>query len=118
MSDIPSVIKKFITTIDNSIKKTLIQFFKKQTNKQEVYPILKDNGEVRKPKIILGQLVRTADIKKYFKGGSTNYSYKIYTLTEVFKKTIPSYRLNYLTKRLNENLLLPTKLSHEENDQV
>ena len=32
--------------------------------------------------------------------------------------TIPSYRNDYLPERYNENLLLPTKLSLEENNQV
>ena len=67
----------------------------------------------------LGQLIRTADIKKVFsKGDSTNYSYKLFTLTEVFYKTIPSYKNNYLPERYNDNLLLPTKISLNENNQV
>ena len=88
-------------------------------NEKIVYSILKDNREVRKSKFNLGQLVRTADFKKVFsKGDSTNYSYTLYTITEVFHDTIPSYRINYLPERYNENLLLPTKLSQEQNDQV
>ena len=66
-------------------------------------------------------MVRTSDIKKVFsKGDSTNYSYKLYTITEVIHDTIPSYRINYLPERYNENLLLPTNLnlSLEENNQV
>ena len=42
----------------------------------------------------------------------------LYTITEVIHDTIPSYRINYLPERYNENLLLPTKLSLEENNQV
>ena len=71
------------------------------------------------PKHKLGQIVRTSDIKKVFsKGDSTNYSYKLYTITEIIHDTIPSYRLDYLPERYNENLLLPTKLTLEENNQV
>ena len=67
----------------------------------------------------MGQLVRTADNKRVFsKGDSTNYSYKLYTITEVIHDTIPSYRINYLPERYNENLLLPTKLTLEQNNQV
>ena len=63
--------------------------------------------------------MRTADIERVFsKGDSTNYSYKLYTITEVIHDTIPSYRLNYLPERYNENLLLPTKLSLDENNRV
>ena len=39
-------------------------------------------------------------------------------LTEVIHDTIPSYRINYLPERYNERLLLPTKLSLDENNQV
>ena len=91
----------------------------KKSNEKLVYSNLKDNREVRKPKFKLGQLVRTADIKKVFsKGDSTNYSYKLYTITEVIHDTIPSYRIDYLPERYNENLLLPTKLTLEGNNQV
>ena len=67
----------------------------------------------------MGQLVRTADIKRVFsKGDSRNYSYKLYTVTEVIYDTIPSSRIDYLPERYNENLLLPTKLFLEQNNQV
>ena len=67
----------------------------------------------------LGQLVRAADIKRVFsKRVSTNYSYILYIITEVRHDTIPSYRINYLPERYNENLLLPVKLGLDENNQV
>ena len=91
----------------------------KNSNKKLVFSNLRDDRIKRQPKFKLGQLVRTADIKKVFsKGDSTNYSYKLYTITEVIHDTIPSYRLNYLPERYNENLLLPTKLTLEENNQI
>ena len=91
----------------------------KKSNEKIVYSNLKDNREVGKLKFKLGQLVRTADIKKVFsKGDSTNFGYKKYTITEVIHDTIPSYRNDYLPERYNENLLLPTKLSLEQNNEV
>ena len=91
----------------------------KKSHEKLVCSNLKDNGEIQKPKFTLSLLVRTADIKRVFsKGDSTNYSYILYTITEIIHDTIPSYRLNYLPERYNENLLLPTKLSHEQNNQV
>ena len=67
----------------------------------------------------MGQIVRTADIKRVFsKGDSTNYSCKLYTITEVIHNTIPSYKGDYLPERYIENLLLPTKLTLEESNQV
>ena len=118
LSELPSVIKQYNNTIHHSIKMTPIQASKK-SNQKLVYNNLKDDREVQKPKFELGKFVRTADIKRVFsKGDSTNWSYKLYTITEVIHDTIPSYRIDYLPERYNENLLLPTKLSLEENNQV
>ena len=67
----------------------------KKSSETEVYANLQDRRVKQQPENELGQLVRTADIKRAFrKGDSTNYSYKLYTL------------------------LLPTKLSLEHNDQI
>ena len=118
VSELTSVIKKYNNTIHHSTKMTPIQASKK-SNEKIVYNNLEDNREVRKPKFKLGQLVRTADNKRVFsKGDSTNYSYKLYTITEIIHNTIPPYRINYLPERYNENLLLPTKLTLVENNQV
>ena len=91
----------------------------KKSNQKLVYNNLKDDREVQKPKFKLGQFVRTADIKRVFsKGDSTNYSYKLYTITEIIHDTIPSYSIDYLPERYNENLLLPSKLTLDENNQI
>ena len=42
----------------------------------------------------------------------------LYTLTEIIHDTTPSYRLNYLPGRYNQKLLLPTKMSLDQNNQV
>ena len=90
LSELPSAIKQYNNTIHSSIKMTPNQASKKSKEK-EVYSNLKHNGKVREPKFKLGQLVPTADIKKVFsKGDSTNYSYKLYTVTEVIHDTIPA----------------------------
>ena len=118
LSELPSVIKKCNNTIHSSTKMKPIDTSKK-SNEKEVYSNLKDKREVRKPKFKLGRLVRTVDIKRVLsKGDSTNYSYKLYTITEVIHDTIPSYRIDYLAERYNENLLLPTKSTLEQNNQV
>ena len=81
-----------------------IQSSKKSIEKL-VFSNLKDNRDVRKPKFNLGQLFRTADIKRVLsKGDSSNWSYKLYTITEVIHDTIPSYRIDFLPERYNENL--------------
>ena len=118
LSELQSVIKKYNNTIHHSTKMTPIQASKK-SNERKVYTNLQDSRDKQKPKYKLGQLVCTADIKRVFsKGDSTKYSYNLYTITEVVHDTIPSYRIDYLPERYNENLLLPAKQSLEENNQV
>ena len=118
LSELPSVVKKYNNSFHHSIKMTPIQASKK-ANEKVVYTNLQDRRVKQQPKYKLGDLVRTADIKRVFsKGDSTNWSYKLYTITEVLYNTIPSYRIDYLSERYNENLLLPTKLSLEQNNQV
>ena len=118
LSELPSVFNKYNNTIHHSTKMKPIDASKK-SNEKEVFSNLRDDRVKRQPKYKLGQLVRTADIKRVFsKCDSTNYSYKLYTITEVIHDTIPAYRINYLPERYNENLLLPTKLSLEQNNQV
>ena len=91
----------------------------KKSNEKLVYSNHQNKRRKLNPKYNLGQLVRTADIKRVFrKGDSRNYSYKFYTITEIIHETIPSYRIDYLPQRYNENLLLPTKLTPEESNQV
>ena len=117
LSELP-IVKKYNNSIHHSIKMTTIQASKK-SNEKEAYSNLQDERRKLDPKFKLGQLVRTADIKRVFsKSDSTSYSYKLYTITEVIHDTIPSYRSDYLPDRFNESLLLPTKLTLDENNQV
>ena len=118
ISELASIIKQYNNTTHSSTKMTPIQASKK-VNEKEVFSNLRDDRVKRQQKFKLGQLVRTADIKKVFsKGDSTNYSCKLYTITEVIHDTIPSYRIDYLPERYNENLLLPSKLTLDENNQI
>ena len=73
LSELQSVIKQYIYTIHSSTKMKPIDASKKSIEKL-VYSNLKDNREIQKAKFKLGQLVRTADIKRVFsKGNSTKY---------------------------------------------
>ena len=90
ISKLPSVIKQYNNTIHSSMKMTPIQDSKK-SNEKLVYNNLKDNREIQKRKFKLGQLIRTADIKKVLpKGDSTSWSYNLYKITEVLHDTIHS----------------------------
>ena len=118
LSELASVVKQYNNTIRSSVKITPIQASKK-SNEKKVYNNLKDHRENQKPKFKLGQRARTADIERVLsKGDSTNYSYKLYTKTEIIHDTTPSYRIDYLPESFNENLILPTKLTLDENNQV
>ena len=118
LSELPSVIKQYNNTIHHSIKMKPVDA-SKTSNEKIVFDNLRDDRQKQRPKYKLGQLVRTADrIRVFSKGDSTNYSYKLYAITEVIRDTVPSYRINYLPERYNENLLLPTKLSLEQNNQI
>ena len=118
LSELPPVIKKYNNSIQSSTKMTPNQASKKSNEKLGFFN-LQDRRVKQQPKFNLGQLVRTVVFNKVFsKGDSTNYSYKLYTITEVIHDTIPSYRIDYLPERYNENLLLPSKLSLDENNQV
>ena len=118
LSELPCVIKQYNNTTHHPTKKTPVQASKKP-NEKLIYSNLQDKRRKLDPKFKLGQLVRTADIKRVFsKGDSTNFSYKLYTITEVNHDTIPSYRINHLPEGYNENLLIPTKLSLEQNNKI
>ena len=118
ISEIPSVLQKFKNTFHSSITITPNQA-SRNINEREVYNNLKDNREFQKPKFLLGDLVRTADIKRVFsKGDSTNWSYKLNIITQTIHDTFSSYRIDYLPERYNENLLLPTKLSLDGINKV
>ena len=118
LSELPSVIMQYINTIHHSTTMKPINALKK-SNEKEVFSNLQDRRVKQQPKYNLGQLVRTSDIRNVLsKGDSTNYSYKLYKITEVIHDTIPSYRIDYLPERYKENLLLPTKLTLEQNNQI
>ena len=109
LSELPSVIKQYNNTIHTSTKMTPLQASEK-SNEKAVFDNLRDDRQKQRPKFKLGDLVRRAEIKRVFsKGDSPNYSYKLYTITEIIHDIILSYKIDYLSERYNENLLLPTK---------
>ena len=88
-------------------------------NEGFVYKNLLDKRKKIKPKYEIGDLIRTADLKKTFsKGDTTNWSYKLYKITEIINDTIPSYKIDNLPERYNESLLQKTDLTSKENNTV
>ena len=118
LSELPSVVKKYKNSIHSSMKMKPVET-SKIINEKEVYSNLHDIRVRYQPKFKLGNLTGISVIISVFsKGDNTNYSYELYSMVAVKHDTIPSYRINYLSERYNENLLLPTKLSLDENNQV
>ena len=113
-----TITKQCINRIHSSTKLTSIQASLKK-NEGFVYKNLLDKRKKVKPKFQINDLVRTADLKKTFsKGDMTNWSYKLYKITEIINDTIPSYRVDNLKERYNESLLKKTELTMKENKDV
>ena len=115
---LPTITKQYNNRTQSSTKLTPIQASLKK-NEGYVYKNLLNRRNKIKPKCEIGDLVRTADLKKTFsKGDTNNWSYKLYKITEIINDTIPSYRLNNLKERYNESLLKKTELTMKENNTV
>ena len=88
-------------------------------NEGYVYKNLLHKRKKITPKFKINDLVRTADIKKTFsKGDKTNWSYKLYKISEIIIDTFPSYKIIKLPERYNESLLKKTDLTLKENKDV
>ena len=115
---LPTITKQYNNRIHSSTKLSLRDASLKK-NEGFVFKKLLDKRKKIKPKYQINDLVRVADLKKTFsKGDTTNWSYKLYKITEIIKDTIPSYHIDNLSERYNESLLKKTELTMEENDNV
>ena len=102
---LPTITKQYNIRIHSSTKLTPIQASVKK-NEGYVYQNLLDKRKKIKPKFQVNDLVRTADLKKTFsKGDTTNWSSKLYKITEIINDTIPSYHIDNLPERYNVSLL-------------
>ena len=96
---LPKITKQYNNREHSSTKLTPIQASLKK-NEGYVYKKLLDKRKKVKPKFQKNDLVRTADLKKTFsKGDTTNWSYKVYKITEIVNDRIPSYRIDKLKER-------------------
>ena len=115
---LPKITKQYNNRIHSSTKLTPIQASLKK-NESFVYKNLLDKRKKIKPKLQMNDLVRVVDLKRTFsKGDTTNWSYKLYKITEIINDTIPSYKINNLPERYNESLLKKTTLTMKENNSV
>ena len=91
--------------------------FKK--NEGYVHKNLSDKRKKVEPKFQVNDPVSVADSKKIIsKGDTTNWSYKLYRITEIKNDAKPFYKIDSLKKRYNEALLKKTELILEQNDSV
>ena len=115
---LPTITKQYNNRIHTSTKLSPKDASLKK-NERFVYKNLLDKRDKIKPKFQINDLVRTADLKKTFsKSDTTNWSYKLYKITEIINDTIPSYKINNLPERYNESLLKKTDLTMKENKDV
>ena len=115
---LPTITKQYNTRIHSSTKLTPIQASLKK-NEGYVYKNLLDKRKKVKQKFQINDLVRVADLKRMFsKGDTTNWSYKLYRITELFNDTIPSYHIDNLPERYNVSLLKKTDLTMKKNKDV
>ena len=72
-----------------------------------------------KPKFQVNNLVRVAVLERTFsKSATTDWSHKLYKVTEKINHKMPSYKIDNLKKRNNEALLKKTELAITENNSV
>ena len=115
---LPKITKQYNNKVHSSTKLTPIQASLKK-NEWYVYKNLLDKSKKIKPKYEIGDLVRTADLKKTFsKGDTTSWSYELYKVTEIIDDTIPAYEIDNIPERYNESLLKKTELTIKENNNV
>ena len=113
-----TITKQYNNKVHSSTKLTPIQGSLKK-NEGLVYKNLLDKRKNVNPKFQINNLVRVADLRKTFsKGDTTNWSYKLYKITEIVNDTIPTYHIDNLPERYNESLLKKTELTLKENDNV
>ena len=113
-----TITKQYNRRIHSLTKLTPIQASLKK-NEGYVYRNLLDKRKKIKPRYEIGDLVRTADSKETFsKGDMTNWSYRLYKITEIIKDTIPTYKIDNLKERYNGSLIKKTELTLKENDAV
>ena len=99
---LPTITKQCNNRIHSSTKLYRIQASLKK-NKGFVCIKLLDERKKLKPKFQVNDLVRTAVLRRTFsKGDTTNWSHKLYKITEIVNDTIPSYKIDQHPKDIKK----------------
>ena len=113
---LPTITKQCNNRIHSSTKLNRIQTSLKK-NEGFVCDKLLDKRKKLKPKFQVNDLVRTAVLRRTFsKGVTTNWSYKLYKISEIVNDTIPSYEIDQLSERYKEDLPKTLELSLKDKD--
>ena len=115
---LPKITKQNFNRVHSSTKLTPIQASSKK-NEGHVYNNFLDKRKKFNAKFEVNDLFRPSGLKKAFsKLDTTNWSYKLYRIKEIFNETIPSYRRDNLPERYNEAFLKKTELTMKQNKHV
>ena len=115
---LPTITKQYNNRVHTSTKLSPKDASLKK-NEGFVNKNLMDKRKKIKPKFQINDLVTVADLKKTFsKGDTTNWSYKLYKITEIINDTFPSYKIENIKERYNEALLKKTDLTLKQNKDV
>ena len=99
---LPTITKQCNSRIHSSTKLNRIQASLKK-NEEFVCNILLNKKRRIKPKFQVNNLVRTAFLMRIFsKGDTTNWSYKLYKITQFVNDTIPSYKIDQPPKDIKK----------------
>ena len=95
----PRLTNQNINRVHSSTKLTPIQA-SLQENEGYLYNNFLDKRKKIAPNFQINDLVRTADLKKTFsKGDTTNWSHKLYKITEKINDILPGYKIDTLPER-------------------
>ena len=73
--------------------------FSRNNEEKTVYSDRQDERQKQRPKYKSGDLARSTGFKKALnRGDTTNWSFNLYTVTEIIYTTISFYRINYLSE--------------------
>ena len=115
---LPTITEKYNNRRYSSTKLTPVQASLKK-NEGYIYKSLLDKRKKMNSKFQVNDLARKADLKGTFsKRDATNWSYKLYKVTEIGIDAIPSYRIDNSGERYNESFLKKTELTIKENKDV
>ena len=94
------------------------QFKHTRKPRRDVFSKIYQTKEGKKPKFKAGGLVRRSNGNFSYKGYTTNWTYKMYNITEFTNYKIPRYHLKFFSEKFSETWLEKSQLKMEKKNQV